>query len=374
MLSAKTVFDFLKSREIEFFTGVPDSLLKDFCAYLSENTQETEHVIAANEGNAVALASGFHLASGKYALVYMQNSGLGNAVNPLVSLADPGVYAIPMLLFIGWRGEDGVKDEPQHEKQGQITIPLLKDLFIPHYILPQEEAEAKDLLERACTQMRDRSAPVAIVVRKNSFSPHAKRTDAYRELLSREEALEQVLEQVEAEAAIVSTTGKLSRELFELRERKNMTHRQDFLMVGAMGHASSVALAIALREMHRTVYCFDGDGAAIMHLGAWPVIGQKGPANFKHVLFNNESHDSVGGQPSAAPNTDFLAIASASGYTQVFRAESKGELLQAFKELQKAPGPALLEIRVRKGARKELGRPTKSPRENKEDFMDSLHG
>lgn len=375
MLSSKRFFKILVQYGIEFYTGVPDSLLKDFCAHVTDYAEPNKHIIASNEGNAIGLALGFYLATGKFGLVYLQNSGIGNAINPLVSLADKDVYSIPLLLLIGWRGQEGVPDEAQHIKQGKITTTLLETLGIQYLILPENDNEAEIAVKIASEKMRKNLMPFALIVRNDTFSPYKKKADSVKhDMLNREEALSIVINELPQHSIFISTTGKLSRELFELREKKAQSHERDFLTVGGMGHASQIALSIALAKPDRDVYCLDGDGAAIMHLGGWGVIGECAPSNFKHIVFNNRAHDSVGGQATGAKSMDFLLIAKACGYTQLFRAEKKGEIKLSIKQLQKCKGPALLEINIRMGAREDLGRPTKTPIENKNDFMKFIHG
>jgi len=370
MISCKDFYDSFISNGIDFFTGVPDSLLKDFCAYVTDNTPKNKNIISANEGNAIALASGYHLATGKFGLVYMQNSGLGNAVNPLASLADKEVYSIPMLLLIGWRGEPGVKDEPQHIKMGKITLSLLETVGIKYKILNDN---FKEIIEEAKNHMKNEKAPFAIIVRKDTFQEYKlKNITQTNYELNREEAIKAIISLLDEKDMIVSTTGKTSRELFELRETNRQGHRKDLLTVGCMGHSSSIALGIALEKPDRNVYCFDGDGALIMHMGALSVIGQLKPKNFKHIVFNNFAHDSVGGQPTAAYNINIPAIAKANGYFDAFSAETKDDIVDKIKKIKEIEGPALLEIKINKGARKDLGRPTKIPVENKEDFMEFL--
>jgi phosphonopyruvate decarboxylase len=373
MISPSEFYETLLDKGIEFYTGVPDSLLKDFNSHILENVSKERHIIAANEGNSIGLAAGWHLATGKMGLIYMQNSGQGNSVNPLISLADPTVYSIPMILLIGWRGEPGTKDEPQHIKQGKITISLLDTLGIPYEILSDNISDAKNQVEKAISKSKEISAPFAIVVKNGTFEEYKiqeKNNTSFE--LDRETALKLVVDTLDAKDVVVSTTGKISRELFEYRKKLNQDNGMDFLTVGSMGHSSSIALGIALAKPNRQVYCFDGDGALIMHLGALGIIGIKSPENFKHIVFNNGSHDSVGGQPTVGFQIDILKIAKASGFKEVWRAESREGIKEKISLLKQTSGPALLEIRVNKGARKDLGRPIKTPIENKKEFMRNL--
>jgi len=373
MIDCLDFFEAMKDKNLVFFTGVPDSLLKDICACISDNAGPENNIITANEGNAIALAAGYHLATGEIGAVYMQNSGQGNAVNPLTSLADPDVYGIPMLMIIGWRGEPGEKDEPQHLKQGKITLELLDTLNVPYAVLPKEPKKAKKVLGGAADYMKDKKAPYALIVRKGVFGTYVQRSgDVSAGGLLKEEALKLVVGRIGKKDVIVSTTGTTSRELFEHRKKLKEGHDGDFLTVGSMGHASSIALGVALRKPERDIYCLDGDGAAIMHMGALAVIGDQCPRNLRHIIFNNGAHDSVGGQPTVGFRIDFPAIAMACGYKAAFRAETPADIEEKMSLLRGADGPVLLEIRVNKGSRKDLGRPSVSPAEGKKAFMDFL--
>lgn len=369
MIKPQALFEKLKSNGIRLFTGVPDSLLKDFCAYVDDKSQPDEHVITANEGNAVALAAGYHMATGCAAAVYMQNSGLGNAVNPLTSLTDPEVYKIPMLLIIGWRGEPGVKDEPQHVKQGRITAEQLDLLGIPYWLL-DKNSNVESVIDELTDKLKETNAPVALLVKKGAFETYkSQRNSQVDSTLRREEALRAVLD-LAGESLIVSTTGKTSREVFELRVERGEKQR-DFLTVGGMGHTSSIALGVAMGNPKKSVVCVDGDGSALMHLGAMPIIGSLKPTNFLHVLLNNAAHESVGGQPTVGDRVDFKGIAIASGYSDYARVSSVAELEAAWAQLSKKQGPVMLEISITTGSRDDLGRPTSTPEENKLAFMEA---
>lgn len=357
---------------VGFFTGVPDSLLKSFCAYL---TDYGCNQIAANEGGAIGLAAGHYLATGKPACVYMQNSGQGNAVNPLASLADPDVYSIPMLLVIGWRGMPGVHDEPQHVKQGKITMDLMKTLGIPTEVLPDTTAKAcacvKKLLKLA---VRD-SRPVAVIVKKGLFEEYKlKNREADIAKAKREAVIEKIIKDLPRNAVIVSTTGMISREVYETRERlrskveveRGSCHSRDFLTVGSMGHASQIALGIAQAQPNRPVVCLDGDGASIMQMGNMAIVGQSGCGHLTHIVLNNAAHDSVGGQPTVGGKINLKAIARACGYRV-------GKGVEKVKEGENGgAAPLFVEIKVAKGARADLGRPKEPPQVNKALFMKTL--
>ena len=368
MIKVDAFFNCLRASDVTFFTGVPDSLLKSFCAYVTDTCGDN-HVIAANEGGAVGLAAGHYLATGKPALVYMQNSGQGNAVNPLCSLADPDVYSIPMVLLIGWRGEPGVKDEPQHVKQGKVTVPLFETLGIPIEILPNDEFAALELTRNMVEKAKAESCPVALVVRKGLFAEYKlqnKKPDIAT--LPREQAIEGVLRALPKDAVIVSTTGMISREVYETRERLGQGHARDFLTVGSMGHASMIALGIAKAQPSREVYCLDGDGASIMQMGSMAIVGQSGCGNLTHIVFNNAAHDSVGGQPTVGGAINLMSLAVSLGYD----VQPLENALRLCASALKRNRPVFVEVKVAKGARKDLGRPKEPPQVNKNLFMETL--
>jgi phosphonopyruvate decarboxylase len=359
----------LSAHGINFFTGVPDSLLKEFCLCIDDSIVGDKHIIAANEGNAVALAAGYYLAQKSIPLVYMQNSGLGNALNPLLSLCDSDVYSIPLLVMIGWRGEPGVKDEPQHVKQGAIQIELLKTMGIPYEIISKDTHDFKYKISNCIEQAKIENRPTALLIKKGTFQKYGKEINKFDDQrMKREEALEIVLEILDDNAIVVSTTGKTSREIFEIRKKKGQTHEKDFLTVGSMGHCSSIALGIALAKPNRQVVCIDGDGAMLMHLGSLTSIASLKPKNFRHILMNNEVHESVGGQDTAAKNIDMSAIVGAMGSSKMFKAGTPAELIANITDFMQCVGPSFLEVKIRLGSREDLGRPTIKPVNNKENF------
>lgn len=373
MLSPKFFIDFLGESGIDFFAGVPDSLLKNICAYIADNLDDKHNIITANEGAAVALAAGYHLATGKVGCVYMQNSGEGNAVNPLASLTDKEVYHIPVLLLIGWRGRPGIHDEPQHVKQGKITTGLLNVLGINYEVLNKEEDFAKRQIDKAINSIRTTGEAFALVVEKDTFDSYTLQNVIKNDLtLVREEAVQMVAKSLDKNDVVVSTTGMISRELFEYREAAGDGHQNDFLTVGSMGHASQIALGIALQKPNRNIFCFEGDGAVLMHTGSMAITASKKPDNFYHIVFNNGAHDSVGGQPTVALDIDLPAIARAVGYPSVFSVDNQTDLAQLLPNITSFPAPVFLEIKVKKGNRKDLGRPTTTPIQNKEALMNFL--
>lgn len=373
MIRCDGLFDLLTEGGITFFTGVPDSLLKDFCAYVTDQVDDLHHIIAANEGSAVALAAGHYLGTGRPSLVYLQNSGLGNTVNPLLSLNDPEVYGLPVLLMIGWRGEPGGRDEPQHIKQGRITPALLDAMEIPWQIIDSSTVDIEVVVDSVMKQMKDRSGPVALLVRKGAFAPYVLQRNAQSDyFLVREQAIKLLIGHLDPEDRVVATTGMPARELYEIRMARGYGIGNDFLTVGSMGHAASIALGLARSQPHRRVICLDGDGSVLMHMGSLAIVGQSLQENLIHVVLNNGAHDSVGGQPTCAFAIDLAGIARACGYREVHAAEEPGEIGQVFASLLKSKGPSLLEIRINKGARAGLGRPSSSPIENRDALMRGL--
>ncbi len=372
MIAPKEFIEKLQSGGIEFFAGVPDSLLKNLCAYITDYIARENNIIAANEGGAVALAAGYHLATGKTGCVYMQNSGEGNAVNPLLSLMDADVYKMPLLLVIGWRGEPGVHDEPQHVKQGKVTLSLLETMGIPYAVL--DDSWEKQVAE-ALQSIQETNGIYALIVRKGTFEDYKLQKQEKAEWeLGREEAIQIVVDKLREDDIVVSTTGMISRELFEYREAKEQGHAHDFLTVGSMGHASQIALGIALQKPNRRVIVFDGDGALLMHMGGMAIIGDYNPKNLVHIVFNNGAHDSVGGQPTVGQKIDVEAVAKAVGYADAISVDNQMSLMAAMNHVNNAviDGVSLINVNVRKGNRKDLGRPTTTPQQNKEALMKEL--
>ena len=356
----------------EFYTGVPDSQLRALCDYLMATYGEDprHHIIAANEGNAAAIAAGYHLATGKVPVVYLQNSGEGNIINPVASLLNEKVYGIPCVFIVGWRGEPGVHDEPQHIFQGKVTLKLLEDLDVAYFVL-SKETTVDELAEKMAEfrKILASGKQVAFVIRKGALEFDGKITYKNGHTMTREEAIRRVVE-FTGDDPIVSTTGKASRELFEIREANHQGHGHDFLTVGSMGHASSIALGIAVQRPEKRVWIIDGDGAAIMHLGAMAVIGAHGPENLVHIVLNNAAHESVGGMPTAAGKIDLCKIAEGCGYSNAVCVDSFHTLDEELKKAKETNELSFIEIKCAIGARPDLGRPTTTPQENKRAFME----
>lgn len=372
MIYVNDFVEYLNSIGVDFFCGVPDSQLSSFCDFIEENC---DNIIASNEGNAVAIASGYNLSTNNYPVVYLQNSGLGNIVNPVTSLTHPKVYSIPIIYIIGWRGQPGVHDEPQHKKQGEITLKLLKLLDIDYLVINNETSfsELKSTFENNFLDKLNEGNSVAIVVSKGAFEDY-KIKKSNDNLLTREKAIHVVTDFLSEDDMVVSTTGKSSRELFEYREVLNHGHGNDFLTVGSMGHSSSIALGVALNNSDKKIFCFDGDGAILMHMGSLALIGSKKPENFYHIMFNNSAHESVGGLPTVMDSIHIDELVMACGYNNVFNASSTRELNDVLPKFIGSVGPVFLNIDVNLESRKDLGRPTTTPLENKNDFMKKLQG
>ena len=374
MIRPSYFYNLLVKNGTDFFAGVPDSLLKNFCAYITDTAPAEKHIISANEGSATALACGYHFATGKIPLIYMQNSGEGNMVNPMLSIADKDVYSVPMLIVIGWRGEPGVHDEPQHVKQGKVTCDLLDAMKIPFEVLSENEDDLPVQFEKAYNYIKENNAQYAFVIRKGTFDEYKLQNNIPVEgKMSREEAIEKIILNADSSTAFVSTTGMASRELYELRDKYNQGHEKDFLTVGGMGHASQIALSIAMQKKDRQIYCIDGDGASIMQMGGMATIGSRKPSNYVHFVLNNGAHDSVGGQPTVGRQIDLCAIAAGCGYENVVKVETPEELEAVLRDYETKDKLTFVEVMVTKGARKDLGRPKSTPVENKEALMSFLN-
>lgn len=367
MIETKQFYDYLVNSGVDFFAGVPDSLLANLCACIKENTPKSNNIITANEGNAVAMCAGYHLSTGKCGVVYMQNSGEGNIVNPLLSLADEDVYSIPMLLIIGWRGEPGKHDEPQHVKQGKVTISLLEAMGVDYAILDDNYEEQ---LSYAIQYMKNNNKPYALIVKKGTFSSYKITPEITDYPLLREEALEVIIDKLTIDDIVVSTTGKTSREIFEIREKRGEGHANDFLTVGSMGHTSSIAYGVAIGT-NKNVFCIDGDGSFLMHMGALAVIGSNMPKNLKYILNDNQAHESVGGQPTCTNSIDIPSIIKACGFDTVIVAKNTEEIKNGI-ELLRDSDSACMIIKTKQGSRDDLGRPTTTPIENKIALMEKL--
>lgn len=370
-MKVESLFKIINS---EFYTGVPDSQLKALCNYLMNTygIDPKHHMIAANEGNCTAIAAGYHLATGKLPVVYMQNSGEGNIINPVASLLNEKVYAIPMVFIIGWRGEPGLHDEPQHIYQGEVTTKLLDDMGIKSFVIGKETTD-----EEVCAVMDefrtllDVGKDVAFVIRKGALTYEEKVTYKNDNIMTREEIIQHIVN-ISGEDPIISTTGKASRELFETRVANGQSHKYDFLTVGSMGHSSSIALGVAINKPRTRIWCIDGDGAVLMHMGAMAVLGASAPQNMIHVVINNGAHETVGGMPTVAANIDLAMIAKACGYSYAVSVDSFETLDAELKAAKLRDELSLIEVKCAIGARDDLGRPTTSAIENKKNFMGYL--
>ncbi|MCR5213896.1 MAG: phosphonopyruvate decarboxylase [Eubacterium sp.] len=366
---------FVEIIESDFYTGVPDSQLKELCNYLmaTYGIDSKHHIIAANEGNCTALAAGYHLATGKIPVVYMQNSGEGNIINPVASLLNDKVYAIPVIFVIGWRGEPGVHDEPQHIYQGEVTLKLLEDMDIKYFVLSKETTE-----EELIAQMKEFKAilsggkNVAFVVRKGALDGAPKVDYKNDNNMSREDIIDHIVN-VTGQDPVVSTTGKASRELFEIREKNGQDHKYDFLTVGSMGHSSSIALGVAINKPEKKIWCIDGDGALLMHMGSIAVIGHNNPDNLIHIVINNGAHETVGGMPTVASSINICEIAKACGYPNAVSVDNFDDLDRELVMAKERNQLSLIEVKCSIGARDDLGRPTTTALENKNGFMNYIN-
>lgn len=368
------VNNFVEVLGAEFYTGVPDSQLRALCDYLVETygIDPLHHIIAANEGNCTALAAGYHLATGKVPVVYMQNSGEGNIINPVASLLNDKVYAIPCIFVVGWRGEPEVHDEPQHIYQGEITLKLLEDMGIQSYIVDKGTSVQDVQQQMAVFQsILNKNRSVAFVVRKGALSYDGTVKYKNNNKMKREEVIRHIVD-VTGNNPIVSTTGKASRELFEIRESKKQSHKFDFLTVGSMGHSSSIALGIAIQKPKEKVWCIDGDGALLMHMGSMAVLGNINPSNMVHIIINNGAHETVGGMPTVIGTSDIVSLAKGCGYSYAVCVNDFRTLDKELVKVKEMRGLSLIEVKCTIGAREDLGRPTTSARENKERFMEYL--
>ena len=371
MISCQDFFDILNKYDLSFFTGIPDSTFKEWMKFLVDKDDVMlKNLIACNECEAVALAAGYHLATNKVGVVYMQNSGLGKTVNPLTSLCDPDVFSIPVLLMIGWRGEPGKVDAPQHKKMGKITLPLLETLQIPYWILEPDLKIIEKKLKEVIAHFKANKSPYAFIVRKKFFQNYdLEKAVIKKYIISREEAISVIMQNLNNDEIIVSSTGFVSRELYEYRESNIKDHYKSFYNIGSMGCASSIGLSIALQKPNRKVIVFDGDGAAIMQMGAFTTIGKYSPSNYVHIIFDNNSHESTGGQPTNSDTIDFAKIALACNYKSAKLIKTKSALIKTIPEIKEQIGPLLVVIKIQKNARPDLNRPEKTPKELKNALM-----
>lgn len=358
----------------DFYTGVPDSQLKALCNYLmaTYGIDPHHHVIAANEGNCTALAAGYHLATGKVPVVYMQNSGEGNIINPVASLLNDKVYAIPVVFIIGWRGEPGIHDEPQHIYQGEVTTRLLDDMDIANFAIGKDTSDEEvEEVMKGFREVLATGKDVAFVIRKGALTDAPKVEYKNDNQMVREEIIQHIVK-ASGEDPIVSTTGKASRELFETRVANGQSHKYDFLTVGSMGHSSSIALGVAINKPEQRIWCVDGDGAVLMHMGSMAVLGSNKPKNLIHVVINNGAHETVGGMPTVAGSIDLVGIAKACGYPYAVSVNSFEDLDRELEAAKVRRELSLIEVKCSIGAREDLGRPTTTALENKQNFMKYL--
>ncbi len=374
MIKCEDFFKILKDNNLTFFTGIPDSTFKEWMKFIIEKDPELlRNIVACNECEAIAIATGYHLATKKFGIVYLQNSGLGKTVNPLTSLCDREVYSIPILMMIGWRGEPGTKDAPQHKKMGKITLSLLDTLQIPYKILEPDIKLIQTHVSEAISYLKEKKGPFALIIKPNLFQKYSDSEIAENSYeINREDAITFLMENLTSEGIIISSTGHLSRELYEYREEREKDHYKSFYNIGSMGCASSIGLGIALQKPNRRIVVFDGDGAAIMQFGTFSTVGKYKPTNFVQIIFNNNTHESTGGQPTNSDSVDFCEVALASNYKSAYLVNTLTELGEIIPEIKTRDGPILIVINIKRGTKAELKRPNKNPEEYKEDFMKYL--
>jgi phosphonopyruvate decarboxylase len=373
MIQPASLYDLLQKNGIRFYTGVPDSLLKSFLTYVQEKATANEHIITANEGLAIGLAAGHYFSTGSLPLVYLQNSGLGNTINPLTSLADKEMYGVPLILLIGWRGRPGTKDEPQHKKMGRITKPMLEAMEIPVYELDENEEKCFPVIEKSISEALKQKTPVALLAPDGIFQKYELPETKSRYSLQREKVIAQIIERCKGDEIIVCTTGKIGREFYEQNKKLGNKIKKYFLSVGAMGHASHIALGLKLHTSGRVIM-LDGDGAMLMHMGGLPAIAQHAGNDFMHIIINNGSHESVGGQPTGAFRLEFSSLGEACGYKKSVEIRYAKELKEWLAKSFEEKSPCLVEIRTSLVSRPDLGRPSGTPEEWKNNFMKALKG
>lgn len=371
MIHPERLYNYFKELGIDFYTGVPDSLLKDFLKYIQDHADSPDNIITANEGLAVGLASGYHFKTGKLPLIYLQNSGLGNIINPLTSLADKEMYAVPIILLIGWRGRPGTTDEPQHVKMGRITIPLLDVLEVPHFFMDADESFSFDSVDKAIALAIAEQKPVALIVPEGVFEKYEGKEKADEYSLVREEVIGHIIEKLNGDEVVVCTTGKSGREFYESNTAAGNKISKYLLSVGAMGHANHIALGIKGKSNEKIVM-IDGDGAVLMHMGSLPVIAHHATTDFIHIVINNGSHESVGGQPTEGFFVDCCKMALACGYKKAVCIKDETELTDWLSNGFDSTETQFVEIRTNRSSRPDLGRPSGIPIDWKHDFMNAL--
>ena len=343
------------------FMGIPCSVLKPLLDYIADGNCSTRNYLCSSEGDAMGLAAGFSL-SGKLPVVYMQNDGYGNAINPLSSLLL--LYKLPVLLLISWRGEPGAKDAPQHAVMGSVILSLLDTFEIPYIVLDNEERNLKDSVTRAKNHCMAESKPFAFVIRKGYFDRYNASISQSNTMLNRRlEYIRLLSAKLQPNDVLLGTTGFAGREMYQI-----VTHKGKFYMMGSMGCLASLGLAIALEQPDKRIILLDGDGAILMKMGALATVGYHRPSNLIHICFDNRSYESTGGQPTLSTTVDLRAVAKACGYTTVHNIKTTGEFEAMWNNEAKYPKPHFLHIEINPGTEEELARPSISPEEMRDCF------
>ena len=354
MIKIDSLINVLKKNDINFFTGIPDSILIELSRFL-QNKNKRKHIRATSEGSAISIGIGHYLSTKQVPCIYMQNSGLSNALNPLISITSKKVYNIPLVLIIGWRGSPRVKDEPQHNVKGKITESILKLLNIKYTIV----RSGNDLSQfnKIVKNAKKNNNIAACLIEQGTIKKIKKtynKKNFYK--LNKELFLKTLLETLEKNSKVISSTGYNSRELMYLRNKYKLINTKDFYMVGGMGHTASVALGYSLSTKKKTI-CIDGDGSFLMHLGSIKTAGTFANNNFKYILLNNNSHDSVGGQNTYANNIDFEKLSKSLGFKKFYKIKNNKNLKQNIKRFLKGNNLNFLEVKITNSKIKNLPRP-----------------
>lgn len=352
MIYVEDLLNTLKKKKINFFTGVPDSVLKNLTYKFKKN-----HISVNNEGTAVSLAAGYYLATGKLPCVYMQNSGLGNAINPLISITNKNIYSIPSILIIGWRGSPNSKDEPQHQVMGKKTKQILKLLGIKYFVARNKKDLEK--FEKMIEYSRSKLTSIACLIERSSIKN--KKSKTQKKIINKYKVyrynfIKELVDLIKIKSNVISSTGFISRELDHILSKKKYLNIKPFYMVGGMGHSASLTLGVSLKSKKQNI-CLDGDGALLMHLGSLGIVKKYGKKNFKYILLRNDTHESVGCQPTNSTHINYKILSKSFGFRKYLLITKELDFKNVVKKLINSPGPSFLEVRIKNGSISNLGRP-----------------